>query len=646
MKSYLSENVKFTNNYRVIGIGNTSFNTNDSSDTRKYLIICSNDYEQANRHKRIESVYLSCDIYADRGTDGYYYASICTGNLEDIDLDLYEQIEISFQSMNFNTGKSSASSGTFKSDVTDPNVLFKGKIINTACFTIYSKYVNEGVNFKLSNASFRFNYAPVAEKPIVNSDYVGGFVDRLKALVINYSVEANQYIHEQFSIKSGVFHYRKSGTGSYTNISFTGSQCNIPTGTFEAEQTYDVYTTITVDDGQTADTEVKQLLTVDSVPSAIPLEPNGAVTYGDVTFRWLYSNETGTPQYAFDIEYSSDGSRWTRIADRVLSANTEFKKYIETSGSLVWRVKTYNQNDVASEWSSNATFINNIPLPAPEIISIVGTGRKTISWNTGDQVGYQVQVLLGSDIVYDSGTVYSTEKSHFINDYLKANIYSVRVRVINVYGKYSEWKTTSFQIVYGQTKPIVKATDTGKGVNLEIGTNLAISKYYIKRNGIPIGKTSDQYGDYFVNGNNNYEVIAVASDDSYAIAELSVSSRYKKTMMRKIDGEEIECNRRFGNRLDPQSELSPDYAAYKYIGAKRPVHVFSKLQSRRYTLDTTDKRNIFNNLVGEVLFYANKHGESDWVVITGINRSNKWYGNDVQLSLEATEYDEAIEYDI
>ncbi|MFR7742812.1 MAG: hypothetical protein ACLU3I_05640 [Acutalibacteraceae bacterium] len=67
---------------------------------------------------------------------------------------------------------------------------------------------------------------------------------------------------------------------------------------------------------------------------------------------------------------------------------------------------------------------------------------RAITWQTSEQEAYQLTLSSG----YASGTVYGTEKAWRSPVYLADGSYTVRVRVQNKYGMWSEWSAAALPV--------------------------------------------------------------------------------------------------------------------------------------------------------------------------------------------------------
>lgn len=123
---------------------------------------------------------------------------------------------------------------------------------------------------------------------------------------------------------------------------------------------------------------------------------------------------------------STDGQTWTTLAT-VTGAARQWTCPAGTLTSSIkyWRVRTYNADGIAGEWSDAAQIVV-IAAPTAPSIQIKSTGpRPSISWQTSEQEAYQVEL----DGVLSGGTHYGTEKTWTSPAYLADGSHTVRVRV-------------------------------------------------------------------------------------------------------------------------------------------------------------------------------------------------------------------------
>ncbi len=475
--------------------------------------------------------------------------------------------------------------------------------------------------------------------PTATASFTGGFIDFTKANSINFGTKSSSDIDEQYTVSSGTFYFRETGAGSYTAIAFTGDTLTIPANTFASGKTYEAYADLVLDDGTAATYTFAEITTIDTVGTCSGIDPKNEVVYGDVVFSWSYSNSTGTAQKAYDLQISPDGETWTDVFSHVLSSETSATYTQTLSGNTYWRVRGYNQNDVAGSWSTPLYYINNVPPEPPVIGSVTGNGRQTVAWSADAQVAYHVRVIDQSgNVVYDTGEVYSTNGSALINEYLIDGTYAFQVRIATAIGGWSEWSSVQKTVTATMADPEFTLIVSDSGVTVTIDSIETAVKYLIYRNGELIGETVSFLNDFFVSGDAEYRVVIVdTATDSYGYSSQSISFTPAHNQIVTEDGEIFLVNRRLNERAFPQRSISPKYEAYEFLGEDRPTHVFAdNFRSGSFTVAIYDKEGRADDLLGKRIFFSTTSGWGDWCVVTSINRREVLFGNDVTISMELT----------
>ncbi|MBR2775797.1 MAG: hypothetical protein IKD75_01600 [Prevotella sp.] len=300
---------------------------------------------------------------------------------------------------------------------------------------------------------------------------------------------------------------------------------------------------------------------------------------------------------------------------------------------------------MASEWSEAATFINNVPPEAPTITSISATGRPVITWAASNQIAYQVQILLNGELIEDSGAVYSGESSYRAMEYLPDDTYTIKVRVYNQHGKVSDWAESEYTEAGGVTPPVFTVTSTDDGALIEITTDPSVSTYYIKRNGVLIGKASNgRYVDRFASGPTTYTVVAVTSEDYDAMSTQTVNIEVESNMLITESGKVFEVNHRLGSPVGVSKQVNAVFDTAEFIGASTPEHVFAKMRETRYSVVFKDYVDA-ESLLGQTVFYADMYGNGDWCAVVSVGRVESRYGNETTAELQVTRHTETAVYD-
>lgn len=545
---------------------------------------------------------------------------------DDIDLDLA-------------LGKNVVSAGNRSLGYANPNVDYSlgDKFLRATNGKLYVGVIIYGTgysSFTLNAAAFKATYSNGTFA--VTPSIAGGYMPATVPVTITLTPAYIATMITQYAVTSGVFYYKKTSELSYSSISFSGNSVIIPANTLEEEETYDYYFTAVSDDGTTTTSSSYTVSTGDMVGTVSAISPSNVVTYGRPTFTWLYENSLGNLPTAFDLQISTDMATWSDIANHEVSSETAYTADVALGGSLYWRVRSYNNSDVASDWSNILSFSNVLPPSAPTITGVSGTGRITVSWNSSNQIAYQV--LIGD---HDSGWIYSPNKSYFLNEYLPDGEYEISVRVTNNIGLSSEWATLSYSqsgSVAGPTASI----EMKEGYN-EITISGSFEKYYIIRNGVVVAETSDgTYDDYFCNDVDNYVVRGVNLDDTFGDSVLTGRYICRKSALIAPDASIYYVNERLDEQPSISSSNTLDVATVEYLGRTKPVHHVGQMNVRTWAVTCSNKP-----VPGQIYFYRNFRGDKAWVICSNVQSVLNFRGvHEYQFTLEETDYDEAVEYEI
>lgn len=514
--------------------------------------------------------------------------------------------------------------------------------------TIYSSVTSDdapGIDRELSFSSIGLDieYTELTT-PSFTLNPSAGFLryDSANTLTLNNTNE--QTMINKFVASGGTLKYKLSSASSYISVPFTGETVTLPANTLSNGQNYNIYADFTTTNDLTGSTKVGNYTTVDAIGTTTGQTPNNSIEYGNVTFTWTYRNNTGTAQYAYDLDISDDGTTYTTVLSHVITSATTATYNVSTAGGKYWRVRGYNQNDVAGNYSTPLYFVNNIPPSPPVITNITGAGRLTVTWAADNQSAYEVEVYNGDTRVYDSTVVYSVDTTHLINEYLPNGTYSIRIKTINIYGHTSDYATTVYTITNVGSLNVSGSYENGTATLSYPDGYYA--KYYIQRDGATIAKTTEKtYSDMFMNGTATYTVIAVNSDDSYAIGTATVSGTVPFTRFVDLEGNVYDISKRWQQRIGVQVSTEAEYDTALYLGAKRPTHTFGTGRIRRYAIAFTYEGD-YTVFIGKVLRYMDIYGNADYVVVPNINEVEARYGNELTASLEVTDYNEGITYDL
>ena len=346
-----------------------------------------------------------------------------------------------------------------------------------------------------------------------------GYVPKGSANVFSWALTRSGACLEEVKATSTIFRWRAGRSGTINTIACgTAQKVTVPAGTFT---TNDIQwsVSVTLNTGETVTSDWITLSTAEAASTAKPISPSGIVIDATIAnrFSWQHIISTGTPQSKADMQWSADGTTWNTLAT-VTGENQYYDVPANTftSGTKYWRVRTYNTDGTASAWSDKAEFIAINAPSAPSIV-IQSTGpRPRITWQTSEQEAYQLTLSSG----YASGTVYGTEKAWRSPVYLADGSYTVRVRVQNKYGMWSEWSAAALPISHTEGEAITMTATAGHEAALTWQTAGSYDFYLVERDGVAIARTvQKQYIDHTSIGSVTYRVRGCYDEsDNYGVS--------------------------------------------------------------------------------------------------------------------------------
>lgn len=422
----------------------------------------------------------------------------------------------------------------------------------------------------------------------------------------------------------------------------------IPAGTISGES-IDWRVIATTNANQTLTSDWMTLPAEDVPPEAWPISPKSTAVDAskDQIFLWRHTASTGSDQTKSELQKSTDGQTWETLAtidgserEWVCPANTL------TSSIRYWRVRTYNTDGVASEWSEAAQIVV-IAAPSIPAIQIKSTGpRPVIGWQTSEQEAYQVEL----DGELSGGTHYGTDKTWQSPTYLADGSHTVRVRVQNQYSMWSAWGSAALPVSNTPGESIV-LTVTG-GANAELSWQSAGSYdfYLVYRDGKAIAKlTQTQYTDERSAGSVIYQVRGCYEDSSnYGLSnKVTVDVRPAVLTVSDLEvGMELRLpysdsqHRQTGRTVSRRIELLQLSGAYYPVA----VAVDSGTDILSVTAALTDESQVrqLMTLVGKLVCVKTPQGDLVIGYITSLPKQNDEFLNVFNFTVEQIDYDDEV----
>lgn len=456
---------------------------------------------------------------------------------------------------------------------------------------------------------------------------------------------------------SAVFRWRSGTSGTIHTIAVSGNtqSVTVPANTFAGTTSIQWQVAVTANSGVVTTSNWVTLSTADATPTAAPLSPVDTVIDGskDVLFQWQHSISTGTAQSKADLQKSADGSTWTTLAT-VTGAARQWTCPAGTLTSSIkyWRVRTYNADGVAGEWSDAAQIVV-IAAPTAPSIQIKSTGpRPSISWQTSEQEAYQVEL----DGKLSGGTHYGTDKTWTSPAYLSDGSHTVRVRVQNQYGMWSDWGAAALPVTNTPGASITLTVQASSVADLSWQTSGSYDFYLVYRNEKPIAKlTQTQYTDELSSGSTTYQVRGCYADSSnYGLSSavtVTITTGQYVTLYGIASGKKVtlkHCglkNQPVQNAINRDIQYIFMYGS-TYPHAERSEFVTKKVGGTAVFLPGEDKAG-FDALIGELVCLKTQPGE---MVIGYLNETSDTSRVNpdksvVNFSIQQIDYSEVIDID-
>lgn len=494
------------------------------------------------------------------------------------------------------------------------------------------------------------NFAPSSGYIDLSQDNVFGF---------GFEQKADEPSITPLAVKSFTLQLREHGQTEITNINVTtwagdAPNVTVPAGTISGES-IDWRVIAKTNANQTLTSDWMTLSVEDVPPIAWPISPKDVVVDGskDQIFIWGHASSTGTAQSKTDLQKSTDGSTWQTLA----TVNGSARQWTCPAGTLTssikyWRVRTYNADGIAGEWSDAAQIVV-IAAPTAPSIQIKSTGpRPSISWQTSEQEAYQVEL----DGKLSGGTHYGTDKTWTSPAYLADGSHTVRVRVQNQYGMWSDWGAAALPVTNTPGASITLTVQASSVADLNWQTSGSYDFYLVYRNGKPIAKlTQTQYTDELSSGNVTYQVRGCYADSSnYGLSSavtVTITTGQYVTLYGIASGKKVtlkHCglkNQPVQNAINRDIQYIFMYGS-TYPHAERSEFVTKKVGGTAVFLPDEDKAG-FDALIGELVCLKTQSGE---IVIGYLNETSDTSRVNpdksvINFSIQQIDYAEVIDID-
>ena len=405
------------------------------------------------------------------------------------------------------------------------------------------------------------------------------------------------------------------------------------------------------------ETDIGTYSTTDSTAVVTPTYPVNASIDGEVdnVFTWDYESDTGLPQYAFDFQYSNnDGLSWENLFEHQESTSPSCTVPANTfiAGNGLWKVRGYNTDDVAGEWSQQASIIVRAASKPPVISSVTTTPKVTITWQASGQQAFRLTAKNATE-TYESGIVFGTGKTFTIPHYWDDGELQISISIENRFGVWSDEATTAVII---QNTPSGNISLNGSvadyGAVLSWSTNSTFKAFYVFRDGVAIACVTDTaYIDYGICGESAYWIMGVTEGGNYTESEtLNLYSAPEHAIIAAVDsGDWIELRVNRGGMPEITETHMEDISYQYYSGRMYPVAYSSVFRERTKTFGFTvwkDAAEKLGDLIGQLVILKDYTGGKIIGVLNNLQLSGYVRRPDVSFDITVIDYNEEVSFDV
>ena len=203
--------------------------------------------------------------------------------------------------------------------------------------------------------------------------------------------------------------------------------------------------------------------TRDTPSVAVPVSPIGTIENADsaILFVWDASNDSGSAPTGADVQISYDGDVWTTLGTTDGTTRLIVPGGTINAGIVYWRVRSYNRNHYAGDWSNPVSFA---AYAAPKVLGLFSDGMPftTFTWQVDGQVAYELHVDGKSYGPYfDAGM-----RSFTLPEPLADGEHTASLRAQNKYALWSIWYPVSFTTQSSASVSLTLTADSGVDVAL------------------------------------------------------------------------------------------------------------------------------------------------------------------------------------
>lgn len=436
-----------------------------------------------------------------------------------------------------------------------------------------------------------------------------------KALTFTWSYSVPQDTLEPLEVTAETFYWKTSEESTYHTVSVPpGSKSVVLAAeTLPGASTIQYFVRVACNSGVSTDSIVFTTSTVAPTVGIRLISPDRTVeNYSEaIKFKWEVTGQSGYGFAKTEIRYRRNGGAWTTLAE-VQAPATEYNAPANTflTGSIEWSARAYNADNVASDWASSS-FVA-FGAPAAPAVSVDSVPFVTVSWQASGQQASQIEidgetvgVLFGDDVTQYTVKVPLADGNH-----------TLRVRVQNQYGLWSEWTTIVFYI---ENEPDQQLTLYGLfGVDAELNwtTESATHDFLIFRDGALIGHAAAlAFTDRHVLGVHEYYVINRLPGGNYDRSNTVSGLLSTERPMIALFSGGAWLSLRYSDRSQAEQRFrwSLTHSLRHISGARFPVLELSPYEDLSGTYDAAflnaAEAEAFRELLGKIVILKSREGK-------------------------------------
>lgn len=348
----------------------------------------------------------------------------------------------------------------------------------------------------------------------------------------------------------------------------------------------------------------------------------------DNRFEWNHIISSGTTQTGYDLQVSPDNVVWDTIfSEKTSNTFVVVPANKLSAGRLYWRVRTYNAINTAGEWSTPA-YIFVVAAPNTPAVAISDSSPKfAIRWQQESQQA--CEIMFDGEVVAKK---FGPESSYFHQSYAPLGDHTVKVRIQNNAGLWSDWGLTPIHIENEEGSPLQLRVDQNNGVTLTWNHASEYSGYIVYRNGKRIAQTADNtFVDHFALGEATYQIRGVYEDSGYyTLSNEATLNASVACMMIAAVNEPVwqKLNLSSGSLRSTGLSASRSVTYLHHVGAALPSAEIGEAVTMTYNLDCAfkasdlDAARAFEALLGKLVCVKEPGGERYIGVLDSYSKEN------------------------